>query len=173
MTTFNSLQVVPSCHPGWENMESMENTENMVKMENINLMTENSIYGHRWKENYLRAWRTLSWVSSRWENIKRNVEPWRGHNTRTHICLSLLSLRSCSVWVWRSCSLGKRSVVLGSSFRHVHCWQTYLRSVCMFCIGAIGKHIRLDLRSWTTQRPVWSCPGITFQTRALLANMFT
>ena len=27
-----ALQVVPSCHPGWENMEIMENTENMDKM---------------------------------------------------------------------------------------------------------------------------------------------
>ena len=59
----------------WENMETMENIESMGKIENINQMTKNSMYGHGWKENYIRAWRTLSWVSSRWENMMRNVEP--------------------------------------------------------------------------------------------------
>ena len=33
-----ALQVVPSCHPGWENMEIMENTENMEKMKNNDQM---------------------------------------------------------------------------------------------------------------------------------------
>ena len=40
-----ALQVVPSCHPGWENMEITANTENMEKMENIDQMTsKHSIY---------------------------------------------------------------------------------------------------------------------------------
>ena len=34
-----ALQVVSSCHPGWEKMETMENTENMEKMENIDQTT--------------------------------------------------------------------------------------------------------------------------------------
>ena len=37
------LQVFPSCHPEWENMESVENTENVEKMENINQMTWNTL----------------------------------------------------------------------------------------------------------------------------------
>ena len=36
-----ALQVVPSCHPRWENME---NPENMEKMENINQMTKNTLF---------------------------------------------------------------------------------------------------------------------------------
>ena len=33
------------------------------------------IYGDSWKKYKSRAWRTWFWVSSRWDNIKRNVEP--------------------------------------------------------------------------------------------------
>ena len=71
---------------------------NMEKTENINQMTENTLfmiqnnlfmslmrglmsrtYSHwsqRLKNHNIRTWRTWSWVRSRWENIKWNVEPW-------------------------------------------------------------------------------------------------
>ena len=45
----------------------------------VQLMTQN-ILQYLWQQlkNHninIHAWRTWSWVSSRWENIKRNVEP--------------------------------------------------------------------------------------------------
>ena len=45
----------------------------------VNQMTQNTLLRHLWRrlKNYnICAWRTWSYVSSRWENIKRNVEPW-------------------------------------------------------------------------------------------------
>ena len=46
----------------------------------VKLMTQNILrYLWRWLKNHninIQAWRTWSWVSSRWENIKRNAELW-------------------------------------------------------------------------------------------------
>ena len=45
----------------------------------VNQMTKNnlfqSIYGDTSINHNIRARRTLSWVGSKWENIKRDVEP--------------------------------------------------------------------------------------------------
>ena len=30
------------------------------------------------KNRNIRVWRTRSWVSTRWDNIKRNIDPWLG-----------------------------------------------------------------------------------------------
>ena len=37
-------QIVPFCHPGWENMVNIENVENMEKMDNIKQMTYNTVF---------------------------------------------------------------------------------------------------------------------------------
>ena len=55
----------------------MENKENMKKVENINQMTQNTLFVTRNKN--IRARRTCSRVTSKWENIKRNVEPCLSH----------------------------------------------------------------------------------------------
>ena len=76
----------------WENMNNMEKTENINQMtENTLFMIQNNLfmslmrglmsrtYSHwsqRLKNHNIRTWRTWSWVRSRWENIKWNVEPW-------------------------------------------------------------------------------------------------
>ena len=46
----------------------------------VHNMTENTLFygfhGDGWKNLNICTWRTWSWVSSKWENIQQNIEPW-------------------------------------------------------------------------------------------------
>ena len=74
-----ALQIAPSCQP--------DDLKHYIYELKHSIVTKNTLFGHKETQNTLfygqkfhnlRAKRTWSWVSSKWENIKRNVEPWSG-----------------------------------------------------------------------------------------------
>ena len=72
-----ALQHVPSCHPGWENMENMENTYYVShRTWKTSVIYFTPLMSTFETNHNIRAWRTWFWVSSRWKNIKWNVKPW-------------------------------------------------------------------------------------------------
>ena len=95
---FSSCVMTGEHEVSWENMEIINQiTKNTLKMiQSTRFLTQKkTLFGHQKAQNTLfyvfyvagrknhkiHTGRTWSWVSSKWENIKRNVEPSYSHHT--------------------------------------------------------------------------------------------